>query len=72
MGHNRSRGHASRPPPSMLFMKAKKDPTYTGVKSTVSAATCMQQLFSQAGQWMAQLMRLSASNRRIRYGRFLL
>ena len=31
---------ALRPPPSMLFMKAKKDPTYTGVKSTVSAATC--------------------------------
>ena len=37
----------------MLFMKAKKDPTYTGVKSTVSAATCMQQLSSLPGQCIA-------------------
>ena len=31
-----------QPPPSMLFMKAKKAPTYIGVKSIVSAATCRQ------------------------------
>ena len=34
--------HTPQPPPSMLFMKAKKAPTYTGVKSTVSATTCRQ------------------------------
>ena len=58
----------------MLFMKAKKDPTYTGVKSTVSAATCMQAAVFTARLMYgaARLMRLMIPTRGSGSGRSLL